>query len=137
MLPYVYQVTKYDPADRDDYGHYVGTEPATSDHGPVEAAYLQAVAAFVEDTGVDQLAIREPQLGALLERVRAEQPTDEWKDRYAARAGIEGTIHQAVAVSGMRRTRYRGRAKTHLGHVLTAAAANLIRLDACRCRIWC
>ncbi|MGW1412248.1 S1 RNA-binding domain-containing protein [Streptomyces sp. NPDC002403] len=63
MLPYVYQVTKYDPADRDPNGHYTGAEPATSDHGPVEAAYLQAVAAFAEDTGVEQLAIREPQIG--------------------------------------------------------------------------
>ena len=63
MLPYVYQVTKYDPADGDQYGHYAATEPATSDHGLVEAAYLQAVAAFAEDTGVDQLAVREPQLG--------------------------------------------------------------------------
>ncbi|WP_330300338.1 S1 RNA-binding domain-containing protein [Streptomyces sp. NBC_00503] len=63
MLPYVYRVTKYDPADRDDHGHYAGTEPAISDHGPVEAAYLRAVAAFAEDTGVDQLSIREPQLG--------------------------------------------------------------------------
>lgn len=63
MLPYVYRVTKYDPADRDQHGHYAGAEPATSDHGPVEAAYLRAVAAFAEDTGVDQLAIREPQLG--------------------------------------------------------------------------
>lgn len=63
MLPYVYQVTKYDPADRDEHGSYVGTEPAVSDHGPVEAAYLKAVAAFAADAGVDQLAIREPQLG--------------------------------------------------------------------------
>ncbi|MET9622782.1 S1 RNA-binding domain-containing protein [Streptomyces sp. NPDC006464] len=63
VLPYVYRVTKYDPADRDQHGHYVGAEPATSDHGPVEAAYLRAVAAFAEDTAVDQLAIREPQLG--------------------------------------------------------------------------
>ncbi|MGW1563390.1 S1 RNA-binding domain-containing protein [Streptomyces sp. NPDC002144] len=66
MLPYVYQVTRYDPADRDQYGHYAGTEPATSDYGPVEAAYLQAVAAFAEDSGVDQLAIREPQLGGFV-----------------------------------------------------------------------
>ncbi|MEV7569234.1 S1 RNA-binding domain-containing protein [Streptomyces tanashiensis] len=65
VLPYVYRVTKYDPGDRDQYGHYVGTEPVTSDHGPVEAAYLQVVAAFAEDTGVDQLAIREPQLGGV------------------------------------------------------------------------
>ncbi|MEV8037477.1 S1 RNA-binding domain-containing protein [Streptomyces sp. NPDC086182] len=63
VLPYVYRVTKYDPADRDQHGHYTGAEPATSDHGPVEAAYLRAVAAFAEDTGVDKLAIREPQLG--------------------------------------------------------------------------
>ncbi|MCF4136691.1 hypothetical protein L1856_07135 [Streptomyces sp. Tue 6430] len=65
-MPYVYRVTKYDPADRDQHGHYTGTEPATSDHGLVEAAYLQAVAAFAEDTGVDQLAIREPQLGGFV-----------------------------------------------------------------------
>ncbi|MGW7410332.1 S1 RNA-binding domain-containing protein [Streptomyces sp. NPDC054833] len=63
VLPYVYQVTKYDSADRDEHGHYTGAQPATSDHGPVEAAYLQAVAAFAEETGVDQLAIREPQIG--------------------------------------------------------------------------
>ncbi|WRZ88037.1 S1 RNA-binding domain-containing protein [Streptomyces sp. NBC_01007] len=62
MLPYVYRVTKYDPADRDQQGHYTGAEPATSDHGPVEAAYLQTVAAFAEAIGVDQLAIREPQI---------------------------------------------------------------------------
>ncbi|MEU5324595.1 transposase [Streptomyces sp. NPDC021056] len=53
-----------------------------------------------------QLTVRPQDQDALLERVRAEQNTDEWKARYAARAGVEGTIHQAVAVSGIRRTRY-------------------------------
>jgi small subunit ribosomal protein S1 len=62
VLPYVYRVTKYDPADRNEHGHYVGTEDSISDHGPVEAAYLQAVAAFAQDTGIDRLAIREPQI---------------------------------------------------------------------------
>lgn len=66
MLPYVYRVTKYDPADRDEHGSYVGTEPAVSDHGPVEAAYLQAVAAFAENTGVHHVAIREPQIASCL-----------------------------------------------------------------------
>ncbi|MEU0836744.1 S1 RNA-binding domain-containing protein [Streptomyces sp. NPDC005969] len=66
MLPYVYQVTKYDPADRDQHGHYIGAEPTTSDHGPVEAAYLQAIAAFAEDTDVEQLTIREPQIGCFV-----------------------------------------------------------------------
>ncbi|QKW23629.1 RNA-binding protein [Kitasatospora sp. NA04385] len=62
MLPYVYRVTKYDPADRDERGHYTGTEDIESDHGPVEARYLAAVAAFAADSGVRALAIREPAL---------------------------------------------------------------------------
>ncbi|MET8411792.1 S1 RNA-binding domain-containing protein [Streptomyces sp. NPDC005195] len=62
MLPYVYRVTKYDPADRDQRGSYIGTEPAVSDHGPVEAAYLEAVIAFAHESGVGELAVREPHL---------------------------------------------------------------------------
>ncbi|MFE2282519.1 IS1182 family transposase [Streptomyces sp. NPDC059454] len=77
-----------------------------------------------------QLTVRPQDQDAVLERVRAEQSTAEWKQRYAARAGVEGTIHQAVATAGVRRTRYVGLAKTHLAHVLTATAVNLIRLDA-------
>ncbi|MFF9073856.1 transposase [Streptomyces sp. NPDC014646] len=66
----------------------------------------------------------------LRQRQAPQQATDEWKDRYAARVGVEGTIHQAVTTTGVRRTRYVGLVKTHLAHVLTAAAINLIRLDA-------
>ncbi|MFD8009302.1 hypothetical protein [Streptomyces sp. NPDC058955] len=65
MLPYVYRVTQYDPVDRDACGHYPGPEDTVSDHGPVEAAYLQAVAAFARDGGVDRLAVREPGLPSL------------------------------------------------------------------------
>ncbi|MFE1288266.1 S1 RNA-binding domain-containing protein [Streptomyces sp. NPDC058751] len=65
MPPFVYRITKYDPADRDEHGSYIGAEDSTSDHGPVEAAYLQAIAAFAEDTGVDHLAIREPGISSL------------------------------------------------------------------------
>ncbi|MFC5155229.1 hypothetical protein [Streptomyces amakusaensis] len=39
---FVHRITKYDPADRDEHGHYTGAEEAVSDHGPVEAAYLNA-----------------------------------------------------------------------------------------------
>ncbi|MET8969195.1 hypothetical protein [Streptomyces hydrogenans] len=60
--PYVYRVTKYDPADHDEHGHYAGSEDTVSDHGEVEASYLQSVAAFAEDTGVDHLTVREPQV---------------------------------------------------------------------------
>ncbi|MFC7217623.1 S1 RNA-binding domain-containing protein [Streptomyces polyrhachis] len=65
-LPYVYRVTKYDPADRDGWGRYTGAEDSDSDHGPVEAAYLQAVRAFAEDSGVDRLEIREPALAGFV-----------------------------------------------------------------------
>ncbi|MEU8516542.1 RNA-binding protein [Kitasatospora sp. NPDC048722] len=59
---HVHRITKYDPADRNEWGHYTGTLDSASDHGPVEAAYLAAVAAFAEDAGVRHLDIREPQL---------------------------------------------------------------------------
>ncbi|KOV67857.1 transposase, partial [Streptomyces sp. AS58] len=48
---------------------------------------------------------------ALVE-ARTEQETAAWKERYKHRAGIEGTISQAVARCGMRRTRYTGLRKT-------------------------
>ncbi|MGY3338111.1 hypothetical protein ACVW0K_004210 [Streptomyces filamentosus] len=48
---FVHRVTKYDPADRDEHGRYTGPEDTLSDHGPVEAAYLAAVAAFAEAPG--------------------------------------------------------------------------------------
>jgi transposase len=61
---------------------------------------------------------------------RAAQDTPDWQARYAVRAGVEGTIRQGVAVTGMRRARYRGLPKTRLEHVYSAVALNLIRLDA-------
>lgn len=59
---------------------------------------------------------------------RQRQKTDAFKDDYAARAGVEGTISQAVFSMGMRRTRYRGVSKTHLQHLATAAAINVQRI---------
>ena len=41
---------------------------------------------------------------------------------------MEGTISQAVRGFGLRRSRYVGQAKTHLQHVATAAAMNLVRM---------
>jgi hypothetical protein len=58
VLPYFYRITKYDPADRDEHGSYIGAAESVSDHGPIEGAYLQAVAAFAEDAGIDHLAPR-------------------------------------------------------------------------------
>jgi len=61
---------------------------------------------------------------------RAAQDTPDWQADYARRAGVEGTIRQAVAVTGIRRARYRGLPKTRLEHIYSAVALNLIRPDA-------
>ncbi|GAA3839996.1 hypothetical protein GCM10022243_02920 [Saccharothrix violaceirubra] len=66
----------------------------------------------------------------ILRRARVEQDTDHWRRRYGHRAGVEGTISQGVQAFGLRRSRYRGLAKTRLQHHLTGAAINLARLDA-------
>ncbi|WP_425473708.1 transposase [Streptomyces tailanensis] len=58
---------------------------------------------------------------------RLDQQTEQWQRRYAVRAGIEATLSQTVRSNGLRRTRYRGLAKTHVQHVLTAMACNLAR----------
>ncbi|WP_189457480.1 IS1182 family transposase, partial [Streptomyces abikoensis] len=65
-----------------------------------------------------------------IRHARALQDTPEWRERYAARNGIEGTISHAVHTAGMRKARYHGLAKTRLQHQLTATAINLTRLDA-------
>jgi transposase len=57
-----------------------------------------------------------------------DQTTEEFKQRYAARSGIEGTHAQAISRCGLRRCRYIGLVKTRLQHVITAAAVNLIRI---------
>lgn len=60
--------------------------------------------------------------------MRTYMSSEEGKELYKKRAGIEGTISQAVRSFGFRQTRYIGQAKTHLQHVATAAALNLDRL---------
>jgi Transposase DDE domain len=61
---------------------------------------------------------------------RSAQAGQPWQDDYRRRAGIEATISQATAVTGCRRARYRGLAKTRLEHACQAVALNLWRLDA-------
>ena len=59
---------------------------------------------------------------------RARQETAGFAKAYAVRAGIEGTLSRGVRTCALRRTRYIGQARTHLGHVFTAAALNFLRL---------
>jgi hypothetical protein len=77
-----------------------------------------------------QLFLRPRHIHEAVTALRASQTAQEWKDRYAIRAGVEGTIRQATAVTGIRTARYRGLPKTSLEHAAAATAINLIRLDA-------
>ena len=63
-----------------------------------------------------------------LQAARRRLATKEGRRLYRRRAGIEGTISQAVRAFGLRRSRYRGLARTHLQHVAIAGAVNLERL---------
>ena len=68
-----------------------------------------------------------PQYEALRQR-RAFEASEEYAQEYARRAGVEGTISQGTRRCGLRRSRYVGLAKTHLGHALTATALDFVRV---------
>ena len=72
---------------------------------------------------------RQPAYEALC-AAREREKTRDFMELYANRSGIEGTVSQGVRTCGLRRTRYRGFAKTHLDHMLTATAINSLRLGA-------
>jgi len=74
------------------------------------------------------LSFHEEKIFKAVQQRKLEQHTVEFRQRYGKRAGIEGTISQGVFALGMRRTRYRGLAKTHLQFVLTAVAMNVTRV---------
>jgi transposase len=76
---------------------------------------------------------RSPSVRAQYEAVqarRAEQETAAFAAAYARRAGIAGTISQGVRAFGLRRAKDIGAAKTHLQHILTAAAIDFVRVAA-------
>ena len=81
-----------------------------------------------------QLSLRPRHIHQAITAARAGQASQPWKDRYKIRAGVEGTIAQATAVTGIRTARYLGLPKTSFEHATAAAAVNLIRLDAWRTR---
>jgi Transposase DDE domain len=77
-----------------------------------------------------QLTVHPRDVHTAQRQARELQDTKPWQATYALRAGVEGTIHQALAVCDIRHARYRGLRKVHLQHVFSAVALNLIRLHA-------
>ena len=58
------------------------------------------------------------------------QDSDQWRTTYNLRAGIEGTVSQAVRGPDLRHSRYRGLPKAHLQNVFIGMALNIRRLGA-------
>ncbi len=54
--------------------------------------------------------------------------SEAWSALYRERAGIEGTLSQGIRSSGLRRTRYRGLARTSLQSTAIGAAINVSRV---------
>ena len=77
-----------------------------------------------------RLIVRGREQFEMLQLARQRQQTEGFKEAYARRAGIEGTISQGVHNSGLRRSRYIGYAKTRLMHLLVGAALNFMRVAA-------
>ena len=65
-----------------------------------------------------------------LEAASTQEAQPAFSQECQQRAGIERMISEGVRTLHLRRSRYIGLAKTHLQHVLTAAAMNLVRLGA-------
>lgn len=65
-----------------------------------------------------------------LQAARQQQTTEAFRRQYAARAGIESTHEPAIRRCGLRRCRDIGQANTHVQHVITATAINLVRVAA-------
>ncbi len=62
-----------------------------------------------------------------LTKTRKLLSTVDGQREYQNRAGIEGTLSQAVRRGTLRRSRYRGLQKTHLQEIATATGINLLR----------
>jgi transposase len=77
-----------------------------------------------------QVTVRPQAEHEALQQARHDQQTEEFRQEYARRAGVEGTISQGVRAFGLRQARFLGRAKTHVQEVGTAGAINLCRWSA-------
>jgi Transposase DDE domain len=82
------------------------------------------------ERGPRQLTIRPQAQHAAMVAARQRQATAAFKTLYGQRAGIESAFSQGARRFALRRSRYRGLARTQLQLLVTAVAMNLVRLVA-------
>lgn len=76
-----------------------------------------------------QLIIRERDAFLAMHAARQRQQTPAFKQQYALRAGMEGSLSQGVRRCGLRQARYVGEAKTRLQELFVATALNIARVS--------
>ena len=114
-------------ATRDPDGNpdiVVGFDAAACRACPCRAQCTRAV------KGPRRLTLQPQAEHLALRAARARRREPGFPARYAARAGVEGTIAQGVRSFDLRQARYLGLAKARLQHLLLAAALNVARLAA-------
>ena len=74
-----------------------------------------------------QLTLRPQAEHTRLAQARRDQATPQFRQRYAPRMGVEGTLSQAIRLGGLRKGRYWGGEKTQMQHVFAATALNIVR----------
>ena len=77
-----------------------------------------------------QLTVRPQAHHEAMQAARQRQETPEFKEKYALRSGVESSLSQGIRRFDLRQSRYRGLVRTHLQHLLTATAMNLVRVIA-------
>jgi transposase len=128
MCPQGHRSRRWTPTQDSQHGGQdliaIQFDPAHCAGCPVRARCTQA------KTGPRTMKLRPQQHHEALQAARQCQTTAAFHAAYAARAGVEGTLSQGTRAFPLRQTRYIGRAKTHLQHILIAMAMNLARVAA-------
>jgi transposase len=112
--------------------------PDRHGHATVRIAFSKPVCAACASradctraaTAPRALRIRARDHYTALQAARARQQTATFRQLYARRAGIEGTIAQGTRLGDLRRSRYLGLVTTRLMHLLVATALNCMRVAA-------
>jgi transposase len=99
---------------------------STADCGPCSSRSLCTLSRAKHPRRRIQVRPREQH--EALEAARDREKAPDFARRYAARAGIEGTVSRAVRTCGVRRSRYVGLTKTHLHHLLSATSLSFVRV---------
>jgi transposase len=77
-----------------------------------------------------QLTVRPQAHHEAMQAARQRQETPEFKEKYALRSGVESSLSQGIRRFAVRQSRYRGLVRTHLQHLFTATAMNIVRVIA-------